>query len=363
MVVPLIVPDGTAIGVLNLSRKAGEPDFGPEDLRIAETLAYQVALAVGSGQLLASAEQNHAWLRQLMECLPGAVLALSPNGEIEEANENGKKLMQDLPPWLNFELSQGRSKIIDPATRRIWRVDCHPAGDGMVVIAEDITDQEFEAEQNSRMRRLAEIGQMSAAVAHEIRNPLTGIRAAAQMLVQCPDQAQELAEIIDDEVLRLNNLCEDFLEFARPLSLELRPVRLTDLVRKIVRLEGAVAAQAGIELRVEGPDITAEVNIDPSRVEQVIRNLLRNAVQACQPGDTCTLRLRNNVFEIEDTGCGMTEKTLRNLFVPFYTTKPKGTGLGLSTSRKIIEAHGGSMEVETKLGKGTKFIVDLGRAA
>ncbi len=363
MVVPLIIPDGTAIGVLNLSRAAGEPDFGAEDLKKAESLAHQIALAVGSGQLLAAAEQNHAWLKELMQGVPAAVLALRPDGTIDEANESGKRLMQNQPTWLNRDIPFGRTKITDSQTRRIWRVDCHRAGAGTVVIAEDVTDQEYEAEQNARMRRLAEIGQMSAAVAHEIRNPLTGIRAAAQMLLQCPDQAEELAEIIDDEVLRLNILCEDFLEFARPLSLNLKPARMTDLVKKIVRLEGAVAAQSGINLVVEGPEATGEVCMDPARVEQVLRNLLRNAIQACQPGDTCTLRLRDSAFEVEDTGCGMTEKTLQSLFVPFYTTKPKGTGLGLSNSRKIVEAHGGSLEVESELGKGTRFVVELARAA
>jgi signal transduction histidine kinase len=183
------------------------------------------------------------------------------------------------------------------------------------------------------------------------------------MLIECPEQVSEWAQIIDDEVLRLNNLCEDFLEFARPLSLDMKPARLTDLVKKVVKLETRVAKDAGIELIVEGPDTTSEIYMDPARVQQVLRNLLRNAIQACEPGDTCTLRIRNNAFEVEDTGCGMSERTLKNLFVPFYTTKPKGTGLGLSTSRKIVEAHGGSLEVDTEQGRGTKFVVELGRAA
>lgn len=363
MVVPLIVPDGAPIGVLNLSRKAGEPGFGQEDLGRAASLANQIALAVGSGQLLAWSEQSHAWLRGLMECIPAAVLALDPGGEIEEANEHGKQVLEQRPEWLSHDIPPGRSKIQDPETRQIWRIDCIQAGEGRVLIAEDVTEQEFEAEMNARMRRLAEIGQMSAAVAHEIRNPLTGIRAAAQMLIQYPEQAQELAEIIDDEVARLNKLCEDFLDFAKPLQLEKRPARLTDMIHRVVKLEGTVAKQAGVELTYEGPVESPEICVDLGRVEQVLRNLLRNAIQACEPGDTCTLRLKGHAFEVEDTGSGMSERTMRNLFVPFFTTKPKGTGLGLSTSRKIVEAHGGSMDVESRPGEGTKFIVDLRRAA
>ena len=229
MVVPLIVPAGTAIGVLNLSRSAGQPDFGKEDLQRASSLAYQIALAVGSGQLLAASEQNRAWLKGLMECVPAAVVAFSTDLMMAEANQQGKDLLKESPEWLSQDLPIGRTKIADTNRRRTWRVDCQEAGGGRVIIAQDISDEEYEAEQNARVKRLAEIGQMSAAVAHEIRNPLTGIRAAAQMLLQYPDQAQELAEIIDEEVHRLNNLCEDFLEFARPLSLNLRPARLSEI--------------------------------------------------------------------------------------------------------------------------------------
>jgi signal transduction histidine kinase len=363
MVVPLIVPDGAAIGVLNLSRSAGQQDFGQEDLKQASSLAYQVALAVGSGQLLAAAEQNRAWLKGLMDCMPAAVFAFSHNGKMAEANSQAKQLLESSPEWLSPDLPLGHIKVSDPETRRTWRIDSQEAGGGRVVVAQDISDEEYEAEQNARVKRLAEIGQMSAAVAHEIRNPLTGIRAAAQMLLQYPDQGPELAQIIDEEVHRLNNLCEDFLEFARPLSLNLRPARLSDIARKIVKLEAVVAAGIGIELTLDGPAVTPEIDIDVDRVHQVIRNLLRNAVQACEPGDRCTIRLHENAFEIEDTGCGMSERTLKNLFVPFYTTKPKGTGLGLSNSRKIVEAHGGRMECHSTKGEGTKFLVELGRVA
>jgi two-component system sensor histidine kinase HydH len=210
---------------------------------------------------------------------------------------------------------------------------------------------------------LAEIGQMSAAVAHEIRNPLTGIRAATQLLVQCPEQNAELAEIIDEEVMRLSNLCEDFLEFARPLNLKMRPTIMSHLVRKVVRLEKPVASQLGVTIQTVGDDETPEIYMDASRIEQVLRNLLRNAIQACDPGGVCTIHYRPDGFEVEDTGSGMSPATLRNLFVPFYTTKPKGTGLGLSNTRKIIEAHGGKLSVHSVLGEGSRFIVEFGEAA
>ena len=337
--------------------------FGQPHLAAAASLAHQVALAISTGRLLAETKQAYQWLSGLMECVPAAVLALRPDNTIQEANIQGKQLADKPPTWLGSDLPFGRTKIVDSDSERVWRVDCLPAGEGRVVIAEDITEQEQEAEQAERLRRLAEIGQMSATVAHEIRNPLTGIRAAVQMLLEAPDQAQELGEIIDQEVMRLSTLCEDFLDLARPTNLKLKPAKLSEIVTRVVKLEHPVAEQAGVTLIIKGPSETGDVRMDASRVEQVLRNLIRNAIQACEPGATCTLRYDQHMFEIEDTGSGMSAKTLQNLFVPFYTTKPQGTGLGLSTSRKIVEAHGGKLLVHSVLGQGTKFTVELGRAA
>ncbi|HWD42071.1 MAG TPA: ATP-binding protein [Fimbriimonas sp.] len=363
MVVPLIVPHGPVIGVLNVSRKTGEADFGQPDLAAAASLAHQVALAVSTGRLLAETKQAYEWLSGLMECVPAAVLALRPDNTIQEANIQGKELAENPPKWLGTDLPMGRTKIVDTEGELVWRVDCLPAGEGRVIIAEDITEQEQEAEQAERLRMLAEIGQMSATVAHEIRNPLTGIRAAVQMLLDAPDHSQELGEIIDHEVMRLSTLCEDFLDLARPTTLKKKPSKLSEIVMRVTKLEQAVADQSGVTLAVEGPHDTKEILLDPDRVEQVLRNLIRNAIQACEPGATCTLRYDRGKFEVEDTGSGMSAKTLQNLFVPFYTTKPQGTGLGLSTSRKIVEAHGGKLSVHSVLGQGTKFTVELGRAA
>jgi signal transduction histidine kinase len=363
MVVPLIVPHGAVLGVMNVTRRQGDPDFSHPDLARAASLAHQVALAVSAARLLAETKQAQAWLAGLMECVPAAVLVISADGSIAEANRQGKAILDERPEWLNPDLTCGRSKVFDANTNKVWRLDCLPAGDGRVLIVEDVTEQENEAEETARVRRLAEIGQMSAAVAHEIRNPLTGIRAATQLLIQNPEQNSELAEIIDEEVMRLSNLCEDFLEFARPLTLKMRSSTMSHLVKKIARLEKPVADQLGIRLLLAGDDETPEIGMDANRVEQVLRNLLRNAIQACEPGGTCTIRYRADGFEVEDTGSGMSPTTLRNLFVPFYTTKPKGTGLGLSNTRKIVEAHGGKLSVHSVLGEGSKFVVQLGRAA
>jgi signal transduction histidine kinase len=363
IVVPLIVTQGESIGVLNVSRNAGEPEFKQPDLSQAASLAHQVALAIATGRLLADSKQTNAVLTELMESIPSAVLSMRADGSVQNANAFGRALAESAPSWLQGEMSAGRFRFTDPDSGEIWKVDIIAAGDGQLIFAENITDESRQAEEEERLRRLAEIGQISARVAHEIRNPLTGIRAAVQMLVEDPSQAVELGDIVDKEVMRLSALCEEFLDMARPAQIVLKPLRMSDLVMPVIRLERPVADLVGIKLHVEGPAKSKYVDMDGNRVQQVLRNLLRNALQACKPGQACTLRYGNDWFEVEDGGCGMSRAAMKNMFVPFFTTTEGGSGLGLSTSKKIVEAHGGNMEVVSEEGIGTTFRVKLGRAA
>jgi signal transduction histidine kinase len=363
VVVPLIITQGETIGVLNVSRSAGEGDFTQPDLSKAASLAHQVALAIATGRLLAETKRTNEVLTGLMECVPAAVLAIRPDGSIQNANALGRALEQSAPKWLTGDMQVGRTRFTDPDTDQMWKIDCVSAGDGLLVFADNITDENKQAEEEERLRRLAEIGQLSATVAHEIRNPLTGIRAAVQMLVEDPSQAAELGDIVDQEVMRLSALCEEFLDLARPANINLQPIKMSELIRPIIQLEKPVAEVAAVGLVVVGPETTNLVKMDGNRVQQVLRNLLRNAVQACQPGDSCTLRYGDDWFEVQDSGCGMSHATMQKLFVPFYTTNKNGTGLGLSSSKKIIEAHGGNLNVKSELGIGTIFRVELGRAA
>jgi signal transduction histidine kinase len=363
MVVPLSISNLESIGVLNVSRNAGERQFNQPDLAKAASLAHQVALAIATGRLVAETKQTNAVLTELMESIPSAVLSVGPDGSILNANAFGRQLAERKPVWLDGHMRTGRFRFTEEDTQEIWKVDSVAVGEGTLVIAENITDESRQADEEERLRRLAEIGQISARVAHEIRNPLTGIRAAVQMLVEDPSQATELGDIVDNEVMRLSALCEEFLDMARPAQIVLKPLKMNELILPVVRLERPVAELAGIELNIDGPKECKFVALDGNRVQQVLRNLLRNALQACKPGQSCTLRYGDEWFEVEDGGCGMSHAAMKNLFVPFYTTSEKGTGLGLSTSKNIVEAHGGTLEVKSEPGVGSTFRVELGRAA
>jgi len=218
-----------------------------------------------------------------------------------------------------------------------------------------------EIKEAERLRRLAEIGQMTATIAHEIRNPLTGIRSAAQMVREDISEADEFLGVIEEEVLKLNELCEQFLEFAKPLQLNLEPTDLSELVETVINLQRQDFLSEGVELTVETGSNEPKINLDNRRIEQVVHNLLRNARQACRKGGRVRVSVKGLELKIEDDGVGMTEEQREKLFTPFFTTKSNGTGLGLSNVRRILDAHKASVVVETEFGEGSRFTVEFER--
>jgi signal transduction histidine kinase len=208
-----------------------------------------------------------------------------------------------------------------------------------------------------RSERLAALGQLSAGLAHELRNPLGSIRGSAELpqrSVGGGDNpvARELAGIISEEVDRTNSLVTRFLDFARPLE----PRReMTDITLLIDRS----ARHARVEIiRNYSPDVPL-LPIDPSLMEQVFINLLTNAAQASAPNAPITVVTRVLQDEAEigviDRGCGIPADKIETIFNPFVTTKQTGVGLGLAIVAKIVDGHGGRMSVESEPGKGSTF--------
>lgn len=218
-----------------------------------------------------------------------------------------------------------------------------------------------------RSERLAALGQLSAGLAHELRNPLGTIRASAEMLkksVAAHDEvASELAGFISSEVDRMNSLVTRFLEFARPMELRLETCELAEVIdRAIARVERDSGAGRAVIYKNYSPDIRP-FPMDAELLERVIYNLVLNAVQASPAGGAVTVKTRpaGEAVEISviDRGAGIEPKHLENIFNPFFTTKPDGVGLGLSIVSKIVDQHGGTMSVESEAGRGSVFRVYL----
>ncbi len=230
-------------------------------------------------------------------------------------------------------------------------------------------------EQLSEQRRLAALGTMAAGLAHEIRNPLAGIKGAAQYLQgqARPDEVNDFLGIIVDEVNRLSDVVSQFLDYARPLKVNREPSNLTALVNHVLEIVKREGLPSDLALRVEAPADLPEIPLDRDKMKQVLLNLVQNAVQAVgtRPGEvsisigTQRVRLAEGRTEellaltVTDTGRGIAPEDLEKLFVPFFTTRQGGTGLGLAISQRLVQAHGGDIAVRAQPGGPTAFTVRL----
>ena len=237
--------------------------------------------------------------------------------------------------------------------------------------AQAVLEAYFESRQRKaveRSERLAAIGELSASIAHEVRNPLAGMKGALQVLrkdMQLDESKREVMDELLAQIVRLENLVRDLLTFARPNPLSLQPVDLQVILDRCLRLLQEGIEDSGITVRrTYGPDSTP-LMADPLQMEQVCLNLIGNAVQAMSGGgvlDICTRFTEESVEMLfGDTGIGIAPADLSLIFQPFHTTKHRGSGLGLSIVKKIVEAHGGTIRVESKLDEGTTVNVTLPR--
>jgi PAS domain S-box-containing protein len=249
---------------------------------------------------------------------------------------------------------------------------------GAVDVFKDLSEIWRLEERLERSDRLAMVGQMSATVAHEIRNPLNGIEGFAGLLArQFPDDdsRHHYAQNILDGVRTLNKTVTDLLEFARPTRLNLRQTKLSVIfeqalfflreeIKNPVKDGRTEIIPENIEIETSYSSEADELVADPEHLRGTFLNFLKNAAQAMPGGGTITVTTEpaedNRIrARIADTGTGIDPEIKAKLFTPFITTKEHGTGLGLAQAKKIIEEHQGSIEVESEPGKGTTFVVTL----
>jgi two-component system, NtrC family, sensor histidine kinase HydH len=208
-------------------------------------------------------------------------------------------------------------------------------------------------------RRLSTLGELSAVLAHEIRNPLASLKGNAQLLAErTPDEAPERGKVdrIVKEAERLEALTTDLLDFVRSGPLELKPVKVDDLLR-------GLAEGGGTEVEVDASGAPETWLLDAQRMQQVLQNLLRNALDASPKGGTIQVTAARDkgvlTLTFRDQGEGLPEENLERIFEPFFTTRARGTGLGLAVARRIVELHGGTLTARNHPQGGAEFRVIL----
>lgn len=354
-------------------------------------------------------------MRALTEDADVGVLLIDPHGRLAASNTFGRRLLSSggsSAPVLRTVVSsedplrearlhprtESETVLIPgdgnevPALLRTYRLGRPP---WVLVTARDLTRMRRMQQELRRHERLATLGQLSAGVAHEIRNPLAGIGTSAQVLLrrfEPRDERARFVQVILDEVERLDRIVTSMLQYARPRSPELKSVALRSCLDRVLELSMESIAQAGVQVeRVVAPKLP-DVYVDPDLVVQVLLNVTRNAVQAMAGGGQLSYEVRRVLrwaaprgagrrandrgegaagrrarrarliyqqVRVSDTGVGIPRGQMSKLFDPFFSTRPGGTGLGLSISQTIMQEHGGSIEIASREGRGTTVLLNF----
>jgi PAS domain S-box-containing protein len=231
---------------------------------------------------------------------------------------------------------------------------------GVILSFSDLTEVKRLQEQMELKERLTALGEMSAGIAHELRNPMAVISGYLNLLSKKIDPAsQTIIRDITSEINGMNRIIGDLLTFARPASLNRVTVKIKELIEGCLsNVLQAKGADTKIATVLDLDDV--EAPLDEGLMRQAFSNLFQNAVEAMPDGGTLTVEARggkNLTVTVADTGTGIPQDAIKKIFLPFFTTKDKGVGLGLALVHKIVLSHGGRLEVESTEGKGTAFTV------
>ena len=220
-------------------------------------------------------------------------------------------------------------------------------------------------------RQYHELAELAGSLAHEIKNPLSVIHMNVDLISEELTESDwsgkrrmlNKVDMIRQQCERMESLLHDFLRFARMRDLEMTPGNLNDQVETVLRLYQAQADRDGVEImRSLDPDLPS-IMLHSDSMQAALINLVKNALEAMPDGGQLVVRThavpRGVALDLIDTGCGMDDNTAMHMFEPFYSTKNGGSGLGLPTARKIIEAHGGRIAVQSAVGHGTKFVLEF----
>ena len=404
LALPLVVGD-EAIGVLTM--QSGMPDlYSEESVKMLHLVASQAATIYRE---MTSLRTLTRYTDNILRSIAAGVLTLDKNGAIVTWNRRAEEIThlseseivgkhyRDFVRLLrvNDAVQDETADMIalTAQTGRIFtrnQLRCHTPDDaevfvnlsasqlkseageylGVVVVFEDITSEVLMKEEVERVSKLAETGQLAANIAHELRNPLSSIKGAAQLLRNelPPDavaQHGEFLDIIIEEVNGLNRITTEFLDFSRQTQPQMKSVGLNAMLTRLLQFMAASLQNSGVSITYALGDDLPNIMMDKTQIEQVVKNIVINAAQAMPRGGYITVSTRyfpgTDIVEMAftDTGVGIPPEKQAKIFAPFFTTKTKGTGLGLAIARKIVETHGGKLTARSTPGTGATFTIHL----
>ena len=227
-----------------------------------------------------------------------------------------------------------------------------------------LSDRERNArEEAEKERYLARIGQVATAVVHDLKNPIITILGFSKRIKERKGNADEAIDIVRDSAVTMQKIVQDVLDFAKPLKLSLKQEDVGEVIAKACQFCQTKAEAGEVSLITEVPGHRVHAEIDSFHMERALINLVSNAIEASGKGQNVKVGMilgkETLTIKIIDQGPGMDRETLENIFTPFYTKKNEGTGLGMPIAKKVIEAHKGKIDVDSKPGEGTEVMIEL----
>jgi len=399
------------IGFLLLANKSSDPldnsgsFFIQDDEELFEIVLEQARVFVENYLLYGKVMEVNALNQKILESIDSGVVTLDLGGRISSCNSRFLEMLHfekesltgrhihtvfDIPDLELEVFSDNKQEMIQVhrdfeyernGVKRVLSLMISPMktesgqSSGYVMTVLDRTEHFIMERQIRRTDKLAALGELSAGLAHEIKNPLTAIKGFAQLLPKRFGDEQFLhkfSSMLNNELMRIDELTERLLTFARPNVGGMREIAIQDLIEDAVLLAKYQLEKAGIRYIVKGCEPPPRVVGSPGRLSQVFLNIIINGLHAMHKGGFLTVRIFRSMYLIPDTGTvpavvidfvdtgvGIEEGRIDSIFNPFFTTKESGTGLGLSISYRIIEEHGGVIEVKSSKGAGTRMRIAL----
>ena len=389
--------------------------FSPSDVTMLESVALSIAPVVENARLTQELRRSERFREHVLDSMAGALVAVDMQGRVLSFNRAAEDLLgfrqaeaagrafgelvgAEGEAALRATLEHGREAVREEVLLRARAGAPVPvslttsllrnerrAVYGAIATFVDLTPLKRAEEHARQLDRLAALGRFTSSVAHEIRNPLTGIAAGVQYLagsIRPGDAQHENLEFILAEIRRLDRIVQELFDITHPRKLRLQVGTVEETVQRAIQCLEALIAARHVQVSVEAAPHTPPVPHDPDQLEQVLINLIKNAIEASESGGAVRVRIaatpaargrrgRNAEaarapvtppgvrIQIEDQGCGIAPEAQQTLFEPFFTTKPGGTGLGLYITHDIVKRHGGCLTVHSEPGRGTAFTVEL----